>query len=89
MFAILSTAGCAPQLRAPAHSSDRPLVYAKPCQCRAHRVDRAEDNDPVTRDGRSLRGSTALFHRVCKRDPLRWQPEPLGEIRGSAATRPR
>jgi hypothetical protein len=67
----------------------RCLVYAKPCQCRTHRVDRAEDDYPVTRNGSSLRGSAYRFHRFRESDPLRWQHEAVSKIRRSAATRDR
>src|SRR4051812_31999522 len=51
------------------------LVYAKPCQCRTHRVDGAEDDYPVTGNGSSLGGSATLLHRARESDLLRGQPE--------------
>jgi hypothetical protein len=56
-------------------------VYAKPLQCRPHRVDGAKDQHPVTRNCGSLCDLTTLFDGCCERNLVGWQMSSRGQIR--------
>jgi hypothetical protein len=78
-FTRCSTVGTKP-LQSSGHHSDNPpvwargvqyarrLVYAKPSQCRADGVDRAEDDDPVTRNCRRARDLATCLDRGGQRN---------------------
>ena len=66
----------------------RTLVYAKPLQCRTHRVDRAKDNNSVAGHCSRSRDFATLLDGRCERDLVGRQPKPLCQTRCRAAAHP-